>query len=298
MLKFNYINEFIILAETLNFSKTAELTFITQPALSRHIAIFEEEMGAQLFERTTRSVSLTAAGEATYKACTNILHIWNAAKESAAFLSESQNGTIGIGSPYYWTEDYTEPIVRYFQEKHPASNIRLVSCQPHQGIEDLNTNHTDIFISYYISELDSSVRRVSFAKEPLCLVCLDNHPFSNRISVKLSELAGQSFIALGYGSSNYQQHHLLITDLLAKHGVYPVTMNYTQQVDTLGLALQKTGSISIMPYGTRHLDRSYLRFIPLDDDDCWLPMCLYYRMENQNPLLPQLVQAAMLIFNQ
>lgn len=42
---------------------------ITQPALSRHITTLEEETGAQLFERTTRNVVLTPAGEAVYKAC-------------------------------------------------------------------------------------------------------------------------------------------------------------------------------------------------------------------------------------
>ena len=41
MIKLNYIQEYILLAETLNFSKTAEMSYITQPALSRHILVLE-----------------------------------------------------------------------------------------------------------------------------------------------------------------------------------------------------------------------------------------------------------------
>ena len=62
MIKISYLREFVLLAETLNFSKTAEKSYITQPALSRHLALLEDEMGATLMERTTRKVSLTPAG--------------------------------------------------------------------------------------------------------------------------------------------------------------------------------------------------------------------------------------------
>ena len=68
MIKLNYIQEYILLAETLNFSKTAEMSYITQPALSRHILVLEEEMGTKLLLRTTRNVQMTPAGEMVYEA--------------------------------------------------------------------------------------------------------------------------------------------------------------------------------------------------------------------------------------
>ena len=59
MIKWSFIKEYVILAETLSFTKAAELSYITQPALSRHIAILEEEFDCRLFERSTREVKLT-----------------------------------------------------------------------------------------------------------------------------------------------------------------------------------------------------------------------------------------------
>lgn len=49
MIKISYLREFVLLAETLNFSKTAEKSYITQPALSRHLALLEDEMGANAY---------------------------------------------------------------------------------------------------------------------------------------------------------------------------------------------------------------------------------------------------------
>lgn len=54
---------FMILAQTLNFTKTAEQVFMTQQAVSRSIASLEQELGLQLFERSTRSVRLTPEGQ-------------------------------------------------------------------------------------------------------------------------------------------------------------------------------------------------------------------------------------------
>ena len=73
MLKLSYLREFITLAETLSFSRTSEIRFISQPALSRHIAAIEEEFGSALFTRNTRSVVLTESGKIVYKSFVDML---------------------------------------------------------------------------------------------------------------------------------------------------------------------------------------------------------------------------------
>ena len=95
ILKLNYIREFVTLAETLNFSKAAEKLFLAQPALSRHIAIIEEIMGGRLFQRTTRNVSLTPAGEAVYNAFIEILRQYDGAREQVSPLL-GQSGVLSM----------------------------------------------------------------------------------------------------------------------------------------------------------------------------------------------------------
>ena len=61
------IEGFCYLAQTLNFSKAAEMLYITQPAFSRMIVSLEEELGCQLFVRSKVKPQLTLAGEQIYK---------------------------------------------------------------------------------------------------------------------------------------------------------------------------------------------------------------------------------------
>ena len=62
-MKIHLFREFITLAETLNFTKAAEKSCITQPVLSRHIKELEDFFGTPLFLRDTHGVKLTSAGE-------------------------------------------------------------------------------------------------------------------------------------------------------------------------------------------------------------------------------------------
>lgn len=56
------LNNFLIVAETLNFRKSTEKIYIAQPALSRQIQVLEQEIGAILFDRSKKQIQLTAAG--------------------------------------------------------------------------------------------------------------------------------------------------------------------------------------------------------------------------------------------
>lgn len=63
------LESFLILAQRLNFTQAADDLFISQPALSRMISALEQEVGLQLFYRSSRSVSLTPAGRAFAQQC-------------------------------------------------------------------------------------------------------------------------------------------------------------------------------------------------------------------------------------
>ncbi len=65
----NQIEIFLSMTETLSFTKTAELFFVTQPTVSRQISMLEEEWGVCLFDRNRRSVKTSKAGEMLAEVC-------------------------------------------------------------------------------------------------------------------------------------------------------------------------------------------------------------------------------------
>ena len=90
MIELKQLRYFIAVAEHSSFVQAAQNLYITQPALSRAIAKLEEELGASLVERTTRSIRLTAAGQELYRRAIGLLHEANGLTQ--AVKETSKNG--------------------------------------------------------------------------------------------------------------------------------------------------------------------------------------------------------------
>ena len=87
-MKLDYLREFVTLAQCLNYSAAARQLYITQPALSRHIAHMEEQFGAKLFERDSHGVTLTEVGKECLKEVRAILKRYDDMLNSVVVASE------------------------------------------------------------------------------------------------------------------------------------------------------------------------------------------------------------------
>lgn len=295
-MKLNYIEEYVILAETLNFSKTAELTHITQPALSRHITVIEEEIGAKLFHRNTRHVVLTKAGKLAYDSFTDMLSQYHSTLEQIRLLSSGQLGCIKISSPYYFTSDFTEPIVEQFSLEYPKSDVQILSCQPIDGFNSMCAGDSDLFLSLSTAlSANTEIKQVPFAAEKLAVLLSTEHPLACLTTINPTELINETFIFLD-DNTGYRAFNEEILAIFANLNIFPKNIVFTQQVDTLGLTIRKTCGISIMPYSLRHMDRDYIKVIPLSGLEFNKKMCLSYRHDNPNPLIPRFIKTALSTF--
>lgn len=295
-MKLHYIEEYLKLAETLNFSKTAEIMYITQPVLSRHIAIVEAEMGAKLLQRNTRHVVLTEAGKVAYENFTAMLTQYHIALEQIKLLTSGQLGSLKISSPYYYTSDFTEPIVERFSLAYPKCDVHILSCQPIEGLKSLLTGNSDLFLTTNTGlTANSELRQIPFASEILAVLLPSMHPLANQSFINPTDLVNETFIFLD-NNAGYRDFNAEILSIFVRFGISPKKTIFTQQVDTLGLAIRKTGGISIMPYSVRHMDRDYIKTIPLIGHEFIVKMCLYYRYDNPNPLIHNFIQTAIKTF--
>ena len=293
MITLQYMEEFVVLAETLNFSKTAEKLFTSQPAISRHISMIEEEIGVKLFVRDTRNVQITASGKEVYGAFKNTLASYEQARERAIQLALGKTGTLKISSPYYSTEDFVEPVLKLFAQKHPRYHVQISSCQPAEGLLDVMEKRSDLTLLAITGyEEPDSLCRVQFAEERLGVMVGLTHPLADKDSAKITDLKDDTLIFIeGVDSLNnlafslFEKRQMAIKDVI-----------FTQQVDTIGLAIMEMGGVSIMPYDVRNMNRSYIKMIPLAEDDCLLPKCLIYRKDNENPAVLQYVRTSKEVF--
>ena len=85
---------FCALADSLNFTQTANAMFITQPALSRAISSLEQELQLTLLQRTTHSVTLTPAGKIFSSECHKMLKEFQRGSERARSAQAGQIGSV------------------------------------------------------------------------------------------------------------------------------------------------------------------------------------------------------------
>lgn len=297
MIKIDYIEEYLILADTLNFSRAAELAYVTQPGLSRHIAEIEEEMGAKLFERSTRHVWLTPAGEVVRDQFKGIMESYRYAKEMAGRLAADSTNTLTVNSPYFWDEDFTEPIIAAFSKKHPDSKVRIQTLEPDDAFKSVCKGRGDIAVDMMKLNVDPMVRYVPFAKERLsAAICRDN-PLHGRESVKLEELAGNIFVVQELDLDDYGNYNTFTLELLARRGIRPEELHYAENVSEMGIEIRRCGGVAILPESAQKSLRTYLELIPIEDEDCEITMCLYYRMDNGNEIIPEFVKTATELFS-
>ena len=88
---------FVMLAETLHFRRAAAQLHLAQPALSQQIRVLEQELGAQLFDRTNRHVELTPAGHALLPEARALLAQAGRASTIAARVARGELGELRIG---------------------------------------------------------------------------------------------------------------------------------------------------------------------------------------------------------
>ena len=120
------LQNFISIAQTLNYSEAAKSAYISQPALTKQINTLENELGVKLFERSRHGVSLTYAGEEFYKFAVDILDGVRQAENRMNSISAGQTGFLKISSVYSMETLISEVMARY-HARYPEILLNLLA---------------------------------------------------------------------------------------------------------------------------------------------------------------------------
>jgi DNA-binding transcriptional LysR family regulator len=138
---FNDLVGFIAVARERNFTRAAAQLGVSQSALSRTVAGLERRIGLQLLTRTTRSVSLTDAGERLLAAIRPRFEEIEAEVDSLRGMTSRPSGTVRITTTDYAANTYVWPRLRALLKQYPELKIELVSDY---GLADIVADRFDI----------------------------------------------------------------------------------------------------------------------------------------------------------
>jgi len=117
---------FVRVAETGSFSEAARRLGVSKSLISRQIAALEGELGARLFNRTTRSLTLTEEGRGYQTQLTRILGDIEAANASVSHLQVTPRGRLRVNAPMSFGTLHLAPAVRDFLDRYPEVDLDLV----------------------------------------------------------------------------------------------------------------------------------------------------------------------------
>jgi DNA-binding transcriptional LysR family regulator len=196
-LKLRRLEHLVLLADALNFARAAELACLSQSAFSRSIQALEESLGLRLFDRGSRQVLLTSAGQRLLARARHLLSSTKDLQRELELLRRGDLGDVVVGAgPFTAVALFPEALAR-LRVRHPAVNVKLHVDNWSSLLQRLSAEKLDFFISD-IREIPASD---DISIEPLgtlkgSLFCRAGHPLLARGRLELADLATTEFASV------------------------------------------------------------------------------------------------------
>lgn len=187
---------FLAVAEELHFGRAAERLHMAQPPVSRMIQQLEREVGARLFDRSTRRVRLTAAGEALVGPAREILDAVRRAGATVAAAGRGEVGRVRVAYAGVSTHVIVGRLAKEVRRQHPGIQFELHSqnfAQPAmgkviRGDMDLAMGRWDVVPAGIATRL--------LVRERLVLAMPASHPLAGADRIDMGQVAQEAFISL------------------------------------------------------------------------------------------------------
>lgn len=195
---------FAALAQELSFTRAARKLHVSQPPLSFQIANLESDLGARLFNRTSRSVELSEAGRALLPHALAVLERIDEARHDVRRVASGLEGWVKVGLAGSHFLGPFPHFIRQFRERRPGVEVALNEMKPADQLQALRDGRIDLSISrtpVADGQLDSHL----LWREPVVAAVPRDHPLSRRKRIQLADLRVQDFVFLRLDSSAFAQ---------------------------------------------------------------------------------------------
>lgn len=225
-----------------SFTKAAELLSLSQPSVTRQVALLEREFGAPLIERTGRRLLVTAAGQIVHEHARSVAALLDRAREDVASLADSEHGQISVAAAATVGLSTLPTLLQSYRSLHPHVEFRLWSGRTDGVLDRLLAGHTDLgLVSAAI--VHPRLECVPLFDDPVVLVAAPEVARSVVQPLPLDQLPTLKLIL--YESPS--RFRTLIEAAFTQAGAYPtVTMEFDSHEAVRSAALAGWG-VAIMP---------------------------------------------------
>ncbi|MDE2349158.1 MAG: LysR family transcriptional regulator [Gammaproteobacteria bacterium] len=289
MVELNQLRCFVVVAEELHFGRAATRLHMTQPPLSRQIQQLEQQLSAQLLERTSRSVRLTHAGRAFLAECRTILQLVETASLDAKRVAHGDSGTVTIGFTASSGYRFLPGLIATCRKQLPDVNLALKEMVTMEQIEALASGRLDIALlrpQFANEDFES----LCVVQEPLVAALPANHALGKGRQPTLADFDHAPFVM--YSPLEARYFHDLVASTFLHAGVHPAYTQYTSQIHTM-LALVRAGlGLALVPEAATSLrfEGVIFRQVRKSRAARLVELFMAWKRGNDNPALHRLME--------
>ena len=262
------------LVESESFSRAAKLNGITQSAVSQQLRAMEKHFSILIVDRSQKQFRLTREGQKLYESAKEILYLYDKLNSELQEMKKVISGTIHISTVYSIGLHELPPYVKVFLAKFPEVNIRVEYRRANMVYEDVLTNSIDLGLIAY-PQKHKQLEVLPFHDDILVLVVSPEHPFAQRNSVDIQDVAGQKFIGFEPDIPTRKA-----TDIIFKEAnIEAEPVMEFDNVETVKRAVEINAGIAILPQTTviREEAQGLLKVLKFTNQTYKRPLALIHR---------------------
>lgn len=256
-----HLRIFLAVIDDGSFHKAAKLLNMSQPALSRRVRTLEERVGNLLFERTTRSVSLTIAGRKLEPIARRLLDELDASLPLIGDEGEQQSGQVTISSIPSAAAHFLPQVAKKFNHRYPLFRLRVLDRTPEEVLDCVVHGEVEFGINL-VGATETDIIFTPLFEDPYVLTCHREHPLALQKRLVWTDLEGHELVRVGRPQIG---NRAVLDNALTRANVQ---LNWHFEVNNLttALALVEAGlGASVLPHlATRHSPTGIVVTRPID----------------------------------
>jgi DNA-binding transcriptional LysR family regulator len=281
MLNLNQLRAFYQAAKSKNLSIAAENLFVSQPAVTAQVKLFEESCGLKLFKKKGRNLHLTDEGKTLYNFARKIFEYEKKIEDAVEQMKELKQGTLRLGSARTYARYFMPFLLTGFRNAYPNIKIHLDEGSSLDMIASLGDLKNEVVIVAKAEE-NPDIAFIPFSREEVVLLLAPDHRFAPEKTVDFEQLAQEPIIMKDEGSGTRR----LIDELFAQNNCTPNVLMETGDAEIIKLLVRHGEGISFLVREAvaMELKEGQLATVPLKDQKIFLDVSIAY-LKNQ-PLSP------------
>ena len=291
-MELRHLRYFAAVARELNFSRAAQQLHIAQPPLSRQIRQLEDELGAELFDRSARPLRLTPAGQFFQGQAAQLLERLTEVRAATLRIARGRRVWFSIGFVPSTLYGVLPEVIRRFRAAQPSVEVGLSELTTVQQLEALKAGRIDVRFGRLRFD-DASIAGEVVTEEAIVAAVPSGHRLARHRRLSLAKLSAEPLLL--YPAKPRPSYADQVLEMFQSRGLQPVVALEANEMQTaIGLVVAGIG-YALVPRSVQGLHREGVVYLPLSDSGVTSPVIMNCRAGDASELVAQFRQMVMAV---